>query len=208
MLAGIYRVNQLGRATVIAAGLALTFGGGAIAGPVADHATEAEQQAAAGDGTAAITAFDAAVDAFWQAEPLTFRVARFADQITGFGMYTPRADGPFHVGDTVNIYLEPVGYGFAADGDGFRVSYGTGIEIRTPGGLILAGPGEEPRGARRGERYPPRRPQARRLRAAAYADRRRIRQIGDGDISIRHRRVGSAAFTAKCGAAKCRRRSP
>ena len=30
-----------------------------------------------------------------------------------------------------------MGYGFATEGDGFRVTYGTGIEIRTPGGLIL-----------------------------------------------------------------------
>ena len=137
MLAGIFRVDQLGRATIVAVGLVLALGGSALAGPVADNAAEAEQQAAAGNGAAAIGAFDAAVDAFWQAEPLTFRVARFADQISGFGMYTPRADGPFRAGDTVNIYLEPVGYGFAADGDGYRVSYGTGVEIRTPGGLIL-----------------------------------------------------------------------
>lgn len=137
MLAGIYRRNR--RWALVAGGslLALGLASSALAGPVADSAGQAETSAAAGDGAAAITAFDQATDAFWQAEPLTFRVATFADAVSGFGKYTPKAAAAFHAGDTATIYLEPVGYGFAADGDGFKVTYGTGLEIRTPGGLIL-----------------------------------------------------------------------
>jgi hypothetical protein len=111
----------------------------AAAGPIADSATQAEQAIASGDAQTAITAFDAATDAFWNAIPLTFRVATFATGVSGFGQYTAVADATFHAGDGVTIYLEPVGYGFlpADSGSGYSVRYRTGLEIRTPGGLVL-----------------------------------------------------------------------
>ncbi len=111
----------------------------ALARPIADGAAQAEQAITAGDAKGAIAAFDGATDAFWNAVPLAFRVATFATGISGFGQYTPVGDATFHAGDAVSIYLEPVGYGFlpADSGSGYAVRYRTGIEIRTPGGLIL-----------------------------------------------------------------------
>ncbi|HVY19925.1 MAG TPA: hypothetical protein VHA70_07555 [Bauldia sp.] len=108
----------------------------AWAGPIEDNAADADARIASGDGGGAVAAFDAAAAAFFDAVPLTFRVATFADDVAGFGKYTPHA-GAYHAGETATVYLEPVGYGFTRDGDDFRVSYGTGLEIRTPGGLIL-----------------------------------------------------------------------
>jgi hypothetical protein len=119
-----------------AATLALGLCTPAFAGPIVDNASDAEQRATAGDGSAAVSAFDAATDAFFDAVPLTLRVAAFAEDVTGFGKYAPHA-GPYHAGDTATVYLEPVGYSFTRDGEGYRVSYGTSLEIRTPGGLIL-----------------------------------------------------------------------
>jgi hypothetical protein len=133
MVAGNFRRNL---ARLAAAGAALALASAAHAGPVADNATDAEAKAAVGDGAGAVAAFDAAEDAFFDAAPLTFRVATFADGVTGFGKYTPHAEA-FKAGDTATVYLEPVGYGFTRDGDGYRVGYGTALEIRTPGGLIL-----------------------------------------------------------------------
>jgi hypothetical protein len=117
--------------------MAMELGGSAAAGPVADNAARAESLLATGDAAGAAAAFDAAADAFAAASPLQFRVALFADQVTGFGQYRPRPEGPFHSADTVTIYLEPIGYGFSSDGDQQRVSFSTAIEIRTPGGLVL-----------------------------------------------------------------------
>ena len=56
----------------------------------------------------------------------------------GFGQYAPRGDKMFKPGERATIYLEPFGYGFAETGDGFEVALASDIEIRTPGGLILA----------------------------------------------------------------------
>jgi hypothetical protein len=133
MSATIFR-RQTRRFT--AAALALGISTAALAGPVTDQATDAEQRATANDGAGAVSAFDAATDAFFDVVPLTFRVATFADNVTGFGKYAAHT-GAYRAGDTATVYLEPVGYGFQRDGDDFRVSYGTSLEIRTPGGLIL-----------------------------------------------------------------------
>jgi hypothetical protein len=137
MTSTMFRRSALAGTVAMATAVAAAWGGSALAGPVADNAARAESLLATGDAAGAAAAFDAATDAFAAASPLQFRVALFADQVTGFGQYRPRADGPFRSGDTVTVYLEPVGYGFSTDGGEQRVSFSTGIEIRTPGGLVL-----------------------------------------------------------------------
>jgi hypothetical protein len=110
----------------------------AAAGPVADGAAEAENLMGAGKAEDALAAFDKAAAAFWVSSPLQLRKALFADSIAGFGDYTPRAAAPFKPGERATVYLEPFGYAFVEDGDGFRIGLATDLEIRTPGGLILA----------------------------------------------------------------------
>ncbi len=130
MMRGMYR-------SAAAAGLAITLATGALAGPIVDKASQAESLLASGEASDALGAFDAAAEAFWAASPLQFRVATFADSIGGFANYVARADAsPFHAGDTMQIYVEPVGYGFADAENGVRVSFSTGTEIRQ-GDIIL-----------------------------------------------------------------------
>lgn len=111
--------------------------GAAGAGDVADRAAEAEALLAAGNAASALAAFDKAAAAFWIASPLQFRQALFAESVAGFGNYQPRADASFKTGDTLLLYLEPIGYGFLAEADGFKVLLAVDVEIRTPGGLVL-----------------------------------------------------------------------
>jgi len=110
----------------------------AHAGEIADRAAEAEQLLGQGRAADAQAAFDKAAAAFWIASPLQLRVATFADEVKGFGNYTPHAGTAFKPGDTLLIYLEPIGYAFTPDGDGFKVAIAADMEIHTPGGLILA----------------------------------------------------------------------
>lgn len=130
------RLAMASAATVLATGLAAVSGIPAWAGAAADKTAEAEAHIEAGRTAEAIAAFDEAHDALWNTMPLSFRVVVLADSVSAFGKYEP-ANGPIHAGDTLTIYLEPVGYGFAAAGDLQRVSFTPSIEIRTPGGLIL-----------------------------------------------------------------------
>jgi hypothetical protein len=109
----------------------------ALAGEIADKAALAETLVERGYEAAALGAFDKATDAFWAASPLQLRVITFADSVAGYGDYAARADAVFRSGDTLRLYFEPVGYGFAPDGDGVKAGLTVDVEIRTPGGLIL-----------------------------------------------------------------------
>jgi hypothetical protein len=109
----------------------------ASAGPTADAAEEAETMLAT-DPAGALAAFERAEAAFWAASPLQFRKVIFARDVKGFGQYTPRPDGAFKPGERATIYLEPFGYGFTENGGEIGVALATDVQIRTPGGLILA----------------------------------------------------------------------
>lgn len=109
----------------------------ARAGAVVAHATDAERLLDAGDAEGALAAFDLATDAFWDASPLQFNVVTFADWIAGYGKYEPRADKPFDQEATALIYVEPVAYSLAKNGDTYSIDLAADLEIRTPGGLIL-----------------------------------------------------------------------
>lgn len=92
-------------------------------------AAEAESLLQAGEPSTAFDALEAAVDAFWREAPLTIKDARFDSEGNG-ATFAPSAQ--------VGIHLRPLGYGFEPVGNGNRVALDAGIEIRTPGGLILA----------------------------------------------------------------------
>ncbi len=126
-------------AVAVAAFGAASLGGAnaALAGALADEADRAEQFLYDGRAAAALAAFDKAVSAFWEETPLQFRAASFVEPVQGIGPYQ-RHGGTFHTGDTARVHLAPVGYGFIAAGDSYRVTFATGIEIRSPGGLVFA----------------------------------------------------------------------
>jgi hypothetical protein len=129
-----------GGAVFAALALATLLAGtmGAAAGPVADSAAQAETLLGSGKPADALAAYDQATDAFWSASPLQFRKIIFADAVSGYGRYTAHAGSGYKAGDTPVIYFEPVGYGFGTSADGARIAFSTGLEIKTPGGLILA----------------------------------------------------------------------
>jgi hypothetical protein len=110
----------------------------AAAGEVADKAAEAEALLQSGEAGAAFEALSAAVDSFWARAPLTIKQAYFVIGGEDGAKFSPRPDGPFRSGETARVHLEPLGYGFSEDSGVFRIALATSIEIRTPGGLILA----------------------------------------------------------------------
>jgi len=109
----------------------------ASAGEIADKAALAETLIGRGYDAAALAAFDKAADAFWAASPLQLRVVAFADSVEGFGGYVARPDPSFRKGESLRLYLEPVGFAYTPGGGGVRGAISVDVEIRTPGGLIL-----------------------------------------------------------------------
>lgn len=86
----------------------------------------------------AIEAAEQALDAAWEAAPLSFRKVLYATEVVGYGAYVERTDARFKVGDQLLIYAEPVGYGYKANADGTNVlGYRADVKIRTAGGELI-----------------------------------------------------------------------
>ena len=103
-----------------------------------DRAERLESLATGSNTPATIGAYDDAAEALWATLPFAARFAVFAETgSNAYATYSARLSSAFKAGDTANVYIEPVGYGFIADNGTFRVSFESGIEIRTPEGLIL-----------------------------------------------------------------------
>ncbi len=109
----------------------------ASAGDISDKAAEAESLLTGGKPQEALAAFDQATEDFWAASPLLVRVATFVDGVDGFGNYHALPEASFKTGDTVKIYVEPVGYGFSPEGSDFRAALAADLEVKTPGGLVF-----------------------------------------------------------------------
>ncbi len=123
-------------------GLALLCGtGSAAAGEIADLAAKAESQLQAGQGAAAIETLRTAMLAANNKTPLAFRKAIFVSEPPrGFGIYKERPNKVFAQNEPLVAYVEPVGIGWAKQGDGtLHSSLAVDFEIRNPKGDILAG---------------------------------------------------------------------
>lgn len=123
---------------VAVAAAVLSFVATAEADQFTEKATEAENLLQTGQSKAAFETLDAAIESFWTAAPLTIADAYFVSQGDSSGKNARRSDAPFAAGERIAVHLEPLGYGFEADSEDFRIAMATDIEIRTPGGIILA----------------------------------------------------------------------
>lgn len=121
----------------VAGALLIAASGAAIAGEVADKATEAETLLQTGKPADAQTALEAAVDAFWKNAPLTLKNARFVDEAKGFGDYTAHVGTSFAPSSQLQVYVEPQGFGLAEVADGYKIAFSSEIEIRNASGQIL-----------------------------------------------------------------------
>jgi hypothetical protein len=90
----------------------------AFAGEISDHAAEADKLLQSGDPTGALEQFRSAEAALWAAMPLTVLNVKQVDSALGYGVYTERSNQVYKPGEKILLYLEPVGYGYGADGLG------------------------------------------------------------------------------------------
>jgi hypothetical protein len=130
-------VAALARAVVLAASI-LSIGTAAQAGEVARKAAEAETLLQSGEASAAFDALNAAVNEFWSLAPFIIHSASVASEGGNSVASDPASVRPVRSGEKIKILVEPLGYGFTESGGEFTIALKTGIEIRTPGGLILA----------------------------------------------------------------------
>ena len=122
---------------IFAAALAPTV---ACAGPLADAARKAEEQAAAGDTVGAHSTIRDAFGTFAATLPFTIGKAVFVSAPPeGYGMYTVRPEPSFKAGEPLISYVEPVGLTWRPTDGGLLESHFTvDLELLDPKGTVLA----------------------------------------------------------------------
>lgn len=133
MMDGASRISGI----AVAGALLFAVSGAALAGEVADKAAEAEALLQSGKPVEAQAALEGALDAFWKAAPLTLRNARFVDEAMGYGDYVAHAGSAFAPSSTLQIYVEPQGFGWAEVDGGYKIAFASDVAIRNAGGQIL-----------------------------------------------------------------------
>lgn len=79
------------------------------------------------------------LDAAWASSPLGFTDARFVEKpAAGYGAFDPRDGATFEPGDAINVYAEPVGYGYRKQDGIFEVELAVDFEILNNTGQVLA----------------------------------------------------------------------
>ena len=126
---------------VLGVALAMSvFSGPGLAGPVVDKATEIESLMAASNAKGAIDAASALMATVWDssADIGIHQTVLVTEPAAGFGIYNPRPDEKFKVGEPVLIYAEPFGFGYGSGGDGlYTIGFVVDLKVMTEAGEVL-----------------------------------------------------------------------
>ena len=104
---------------------------------LARKAQEAESLLARGRVVEAIDALDEAAVALWERSPLVFRRGIWVAEAAGYGVYTPRPNGNFAPGEPMQVYAEPVGFGWRRNGELYVTDIAADVVFRSPAGKEL-----------------------------------------------------------------------
>jgi len=128
------------RAPLAAALLSLITAASAQAGPAADKMAQGEQLLAQGKPATAMKTAREAFDILWDKMPFTVVYATFTDKkAAGYGIFNPRKSNAYKAGDTIQLYIEPKGFGIREVKKGIFSSHiSTDLVVRNKnGGTVL-----------------------------------------------------------------------
>ena len=112
----------------------------AQAGDIADKAAEAESLLSAGDDAGALSAAREAFGKAWEATTglAIGETVLIAEPASGYGIYNPRPDDTFKIGEPVLIYAEPMGFGYGSPGEGlYSIGFFIDLKVMTEAGEVL-----------------------------------------------------------------------
>ncbi len=133
--------RKLMKTLMMSATAAALFAIPALAGPLADAAKKAEEQAAAGDVLGAHETLREAVSEFSAQLPFTIGKAVFVtSDPKGYAMYQPKDSPVFKPGESLVSYVEPIGLTWkpAATAGQIETHFTVDFDILNPEGQVLA----------------------------------------------------------------------
>lgn len=112
----------------------------ALAGPITDKAAEVESLLASGDDGGVIEAARELLGAAWDATSglSIAETVLLAEPASGFGIYNPRPNAIYKMGEPVLIYAEPAGFGYGSPGEGlYSIGFFVDLKVMTETGELL-----------------------------------------------------------------------
>jgi hypothetical protein len=110
------------------------------AGPITDKAAEAEGLLTSGDDLGAVLAARDSYAATWEATTALAigDTALIVEPASGFGVYNPRPDDRFKLGEPVQIYVEPIGFGYGSPAEGlYSIGFFVDLKVVNEAGEVL-----------------------------------------------------------------------
>ena len=74
----------------------------------------------------------------WASSPLAFRNVALVNGAEGFGDFKPRDGNTFKAGETLMVYVEPVGFTYALENDRYSFALSADLSIESNAGHIIA----------------------------------------------------------------------
>lgn len=126
--------------TAAAVVLGLSFALPVHAGPIVDKATEIEALMAADNAKGAMDAAHALMATVWEGgkDIGIHQTVLVTEPAAGFGIYNPRLDEKYKVGEPILIYAEPFGFSYGSGGDGlYTIGFVVDLKVMTEAGEVL-----------------------------------------------------------------------
>ena len=113
-----------------AAGLTMT-------GAVASFAQTSTPVLSADEALARLDRLDEEVAKVWASSPLAFRNVTLVNGVKGFGDFKPRDGNDFKAGETLMVYVEPVGFSYVLENDRYAFALSADLSIESDAGHII-----------------------------------------------------------------------
>ncbi|PCH82035.1 MAG: hypothetical protein COB90_02795 [Hyphomicrobiales bacterium] len=108
------------------------------AGTLAEASARTESFLQSNKPVKALNAFEVAQDALWNQIPLVLKAATLVTNIKGFGEYEPKTSPVTSAGETLRIYVEPIGFQQRSQGEFYQIEMNADLEVLNSSGQVLA----------------------------------------------------------------------
>jgi len=110
------------------------------AGEIADKAVEVETLLGSGDEIGAIASAREVLGKAWDATTALGigETVLISEPASGFGIYNPRPNDTFKIGEPVLIYAEPMGFGYGTPSEGlYSIGFFVDLKVMNEAGEVL-----------------------------------------------------------------------
>jgi hypothetical protein len=109
-----------------------------MAGAVASVAQTSMPMLSADEALSKLDRLNEEIAKVWASSPLAFRDVTIVTGAEGFGDYKPRDGNRFKAGETLMVYVEPVGFAYAPENGRYSFALSADLSIESNVGHIIA----------------------------------------------------------------------